>query len=527
MIPKIIHYCWFGKNELSLSQKLLIEEWKSVNPDYNFIKWDESNIPLDLDYTLKAQEEKKWANLSNFARLHALTKFGGIYIDTDFKIIKNLDKFLNNRCFLGFETNENDKNYIVNNAFIGAVPNHEFIVECYYTLLNKFDGTEKANESSPILTTEVLKKKYNIQSSHTVNLEDITIYNKKYFYPIHWSETFKLDKFEEHIFPETVAIHLWSKSWLTHEMLINELNTWQKWAFDLSKRNEELSLKLNTEESIHSEESETRKSIDIHKTESLLEMYSAALSEKWAETMKKVVNIENTILSSNQLHINKFVSIGNEIEDLKKIISFRTEKYNQEFEQLRKNQEVLHDKTLNKVIENNKDTNNTLSIININLKEIIDNVKDSLHFFEERINQASKLNSESIMKKIEENNKQRFQNNFELKKEIQKIFLTYAQEFKSELKNIYTTKEKEIGSLRLDLSFQTKATSILSVEIEKTNSTLSALISQFETEKQTSAQYISELKSELMKKNKEIELLKINQTTSISTRLKQLIKSKK
>lgn len=105
MIPKIIHFCWFGGNPLSELAEKCIESWKKYCPDYEIIRWDESNFDVNQNtYCREAYEAKKWAFVSDYARLKVLYEYGGIYMDTDVEVIRCLDSFLTYTAFLGFES---------------------------------------------------------------------------------------------------------------------------------------------------------------------------------------------------------------------------------------------------------------------------------------------------------------------------------------------------------------------------------------------------------------------------------------
>lgn len=104
MIPKVIHYCWFGKGLMPQSQKDCIKSWRKYCPDYKIICWDESNFDVNFcPYTAEAYKLKKWAFVADVARLKALVEMGGVYMDTDVELFSSLDSFLNQSAFTGIE----------------------------------------------------------------------------------------------------------------------------------------------------------------------------------------------------------------------------------------------------------------------------------------------------------------------------------------------------------------------------------------------------------------------------------------
>ena len=95
MIPKIIHYCWFGGNPLPDSAMKCIASWKKFLPDYEIKKWNESNFDVNMiPYVKEAYQVKKYAFVSDFARFYILYKYGGLYFDTDVEIVKPLDSII-------------------------------------------------------------------------------------------------------------------------------------------------------------------------------------------------------------------------------------------------------------------------------------------------------------------------------------------------------------------------------------------------------------------------------------------------
>lgn len=106
MIPKVIHYCWFGENQLSERALKCIESWKQYCKDYEIIQWNENNFDIHINhYVEEAYNRKKWAFVSDYARLFVVYNEGGIYFDTDVELIRNIDDLRNFEAFFSQETN--------------------------------------------------------------------------------------------------------------------------------------------------------------------------------------------------------------------------------------------------------------------------------------------------------------------------------------------------------------------------------------------------------------------------------------
>ena len=120
MIPKIIHYCWFGRGPQSILIKMCIASWKIRLPDYKFILWDENNFDVNSTvFTKSAYESKKYAFVSDYVRMHALHKYGGIYLDTDVEVFGSFNKLLQNDFFAALEAEKR-----VGTSVIGAKKEH-------------------------------------------------------------------------------------------------------------------------------------------------------------------------------------------------------------------------------------------------------------------------------------------------------------------------------------------------------------------------------------------------------------------
>ncbi len=108
MIPKTIHYCWFGRNPKPKLAEKCIRSWKRRCPDYEIIEWNEDNYDISSAplFVRQAYEKKKWGFVPDYIRLDLINRFGGIYLDTDVEVLKRLDCFLENKSFFGLENNK-------------------------------------------------------------------------------------------------------------------------------------------------------------------------------------------------------------------------------------------------------------------------------------------------------------------------------------------------------------------------------------------------------------------------------------
>lgn len=209
MIPKIIHYCWFGSADIPEKDLKCIESWKKFCPDYEIRRWDERNYDITKNqYMYQAYQEKKWAFVSDYARLDIIYEYGGIYLDTDVEIIKNIDILLNNSAFMGFEEGK----YINSGLGMGAELYHEgikSIKELYNSLIfrNK-DGTLNMLPT-PQIITDFLKKNGAILNDSFQVVLGISIYPSEFFCPMSYS-TGEICQTNN-----TFSIHHFHASWQT------------------------------------------------------------------------------------------------------------------------------------------------------------------------------------------------------------------------------------------------------------------------------------------------------------------------
>ena len=123
-IPKVIHYCWFGRGEMPKIAQKCIKSWKKYCPDYEIICHNEDNFDLTQNrYMQEAYDAGKWAFASDFARLKVVYDYGGIYMDTDVELIKPLDKLLENKAFMGFD----EKGIVATGLGFGAEKGHPVV----------------------------------------------------------------------------------------------------------------------------------------------------------------------------------------------------------------------------------------------------------------------------------------------------------------------------------------------------------------------------------------------------------------
>ena len=186
MIPKKIHYIWFGKGEKNDRVKHCIESWKKYLPDYEIIEWNEDNFDINFnDFTKKAYENKKWAYVADVARFYILYNEGGIYMDTDVEVYKPLDEFLNQEGFIGFE----DIHYL-STATIGAEkgnPVIKYILDFYncidFKLYDVWTDYIKYQETSPCIVSNLFQLLgLNRDSNIEQHIKHFKIYPRSYFF---------------------------------------------------------------------------------------------------------------------------------------------------------------------------------------------------------------------------------------------------------------------------------------------------------------------------------------------------------
>ncbi|MBR6114908.1 MAG: hypothetical protein IKQ10_06940 [Oscillospiraceae bacterium] len=206
MIPKTIHYCWFGRNEKSDSVLRCIESWRRILPDYEIAEWNEDNYDVHIcRYTSEAYDRQKWAFVADHARLTALYRYGGLYFDTDMEVLRPFDVFLDNEAFAGYEAND-----MLQMGAIGAVPENALIGEflAYYgdKSFLKPDGSPNMLAITSI-TTRILREHGFVPDGREALVDGMRIYPQIYFCPNNLSRIWGVPS------PRSYTVHHADSSW--------------------------------------------------------------------------------------------------------------------------------------------------------------------------------------------------------------------------------------------------------------------------------------------------------------------------
>ena len=200
MIPKKLHYCWFGKGKKPASFISCLESWKKYCPDFEIVQWNEANAPTKQQHFYKnALRKKKYAFAADSVRAKVLLTEGGIYLDTDMLLLKPLEELLGYDFFIGEEVPGR-----IAFGLFGAVPNHTFLKQ-----MDRFYENTEFNPFSPPVITHTFSPNIN----HDTRRNNDRILAPKYFYPLPYKN--RNGEYKDFITEKSYAVHLWDHSWLS------------------------------------------------------------------------------------------------------------------------------------------------------------------------------------------------------------------------------------------------------------------------------------------------------------------------
>lgn len=210
MIPKTIHYCWFGRGPKPDSVFKNIESWHKFLPEYEFKEWNEDNFDINQNrYVREAYENRKFAFVTDFVRLYALYTEGGVYMDTDVEVLKTYNPFLHHHAFSGFETDGNvptgmmaaEKGSLWAKELLDGYNDRRFVMD---------DGSLDFTTNTTVITDYMVGKGLKLNNTYQDFPGLCTMYPAAYFCPKdHRTGKIRLSD-------KTVCIHHFAGSWLNH-----------------------------------------------------------------------------------------------------------------------------------------------------------------------------------------------------------------------------------------------------------------------------------------------------------------------
>jgi len=211
MIPKTIHYCWFGGKPKPKSVIKCIKSWRKKCPDYEIVEWNESNYDVTQNrYMKEAYDEKKWAFVSDYSRLDIIYRYGGVYLDTDVELVRTLDPFLDSRAYFAFQFNQ----IVAPGLGFGAEQGNELIK----ILMEQYESISFYHEDSSLNLTPMPEFLSPVFSNYGFklngdyqNIGGIIVYPREYFDPLDYSTGFIFKT------KKTVSIHHYFASWYSED----------------------------------------------------------------------------------------------------------------------------------------------------------------------------------------------------------------------------------------------------------------------------------------------------------------------
>lgn len=213
MIPKVIHYCWFGKGEKPKLAYKCIDSWKKYCPDYEIIEWNENNFDINCcPYVKEAYESRRFAFVTDYVRLYVMFTQGGIYMDTDVEVTRNLDEFLVHKGFSGFESETQIPTGIM--AGEKGFPLFEKLLS-YYDGRHFLDKNGNQDTTTNVITiTAMLSERGFIPNGKYQVVDEFALYPRDYFCPLDDSTGVMYDS------KNTATIHWFNKSWVPQRLRV-------------------------------------------------------------------------------------------------------------------------------------------------------------------------------------------------------------------------------------------------------------------------------------------------------------------
>lgn len=217
MIPKTIHYCWFGRGEMPQLAKDCIASWHEQMPDFEYKLWNEDNFDIEsVPYVKEAYEAKIFAFVSDYVRLWALCNEGGLYLDTDVKVFKPFDELLQYKAFAGFE---GSKHLPVGTCVMASEVHGEWVTEMLEAYRGRHylmpDGSVDMTSNVQLITGIMAAKGFR-QDGTEQEYKDLHVFPVEYFCPRQTTgEYFRTEK--------TFCDHLGVGSWTEGGA------RWKKW----------------------------------------------------------------------------------------------------------------------------------------------------------------------------------------------------------------------------------------------------------------------------------------------------------
>ncbi len=218
MIPKTIHYCWFGRGPKPESVARYIESWKRFLPEYTIKEWNEDNFDINSNaYVREAYEARKFAFVTDYVRLYALFTEGGVYMDTDVEVTGPFDAFLHHPAFSGFETDGNVPTGMMADEYC-TVWDTELLEADKDRHFIKPDGTMDLTTNTTVITNYMVKKGLVLNNTYQEFPGLCAMYPSEYFCP------------KDH---RTGAIHRTAKTACIHHFAGSWLGTSKGWRHEL------------------------------------------------------------------------------------------------------------------------------------------------------------------------------------------------------------------------------------------------------------------------------------------------------